>query len=57
MIQMGLYNEFGEKLGSVKFDSNFYCDLVLWGCTIFKCMQPNFFWDYVNRLGLSVGSL
>lgn len=56
MQKMGLYNEFGEKLGSVEFDGNFYCNGHLYGYSVFDLFTPHKFWSWVSGLGLCVGS-
>lgn len=56
MKKMGLYNEFGEKLGSVEFDGNYYCNGHLFGYSVFDLFTPHKFWSWADGLGLSVGS-
>lgn len=56
MEKMGLYNEFGEKLGWVEFDGVYYLDGHLYGMFMFDSLAPCKFWNWARALGLCVGS-
>ena len=58
MLKLGLYNEFGEKVGSVLKDKNFstYYAVELYGHIVLTNLSALEFWDFATPLGLSVGS-
>ena len=58
MLKLGLYNKFGEKVGSVLKDKNFstYYVVELYGNIVHIKLSALEFWDFANPLGLSVGS-
>ena len=58
MLKLGLYNKFGEKVGSVLKDKNFstYYVVELYSNIVHIKLSALEFWDFATPLGLSVGS-
>ena len=58
MLKLGLYNELGEKVGSVLKDKNFstYYVVELYSNIVHIKLSALEFWDFATPLGLSVGS-
>ena len=58
MLKLGLYNKFGENVGSVLKDKNFstYYVVELYGNIVHIKLSALDFWDFATPLGLSVGS-
>ena len=58
MLELGLYNEFGEKVGSALKDKIFstYYVVELYGHIVRTNLSALEFWDFATPLGLSVGS-
>ena len=58
MLKLGLYNKFGEKVGSVLKDKNFstYYVVELYGNIVHIKLSALEFWDFATPLDLSVGS-